>query len=57
LARSGLEKRGTDYNCIHLQQLIQQDYGLNWMIDGLPAAEMKKDYKGEIFFDIGGFNL
>jgi transmembrane 9 superfamily protein 2/4 len=41
----------------HLKQLVQQDYGLNWMIDGLPAAEMKKDYKGEIFFDIGGFNL
>lgn len=38
--------------------LIKEDYGLNWMIDGLPAAEMKKDVKtGEIFFDIGGFNL
>ena len=36
---------------------IKEDYALNWLIDGLPAAEMKKDLKsGEIFFDMG-FNL
>lgn len=36
---------------------IREDYALNWLIDGLPAAEMKKDLKtGDIFFDMG-FNL
>ena len=36
---------------------IKEDYALNWLIDGLPAAEMKKDLNsGEIFFDMG-FNL
>lgn len=36
---------------------IKEDYALNWLIDGLPAAEAKKDLKsGDIFFDIG-FNL
>ena len=36
---------------------IKEDYALNWLIDGLPAAEMKKDLQsGEIFFDMG-FNL
>lgn len=36
---------------------IKEDYALNWLIDGLPAAEMKKDMKsGETFYDIG-FNL
>lgn len=36
---------------------IKEGYALNWLVDGLPAAEMKKDLKsGEIFFDMG-FNL
>jgi len=36
---------------------IREDYALNWLVDGLPAAEMKKDMKtGDIFYDIG-FNL
>lgn len=36
---------------------IKEDYALNWLVDGLPAAEMKKDRRsGEVFFDIG-FNL
>ena len=36
---------------------IKEDYALNWLIDGLPAAEMKKDLRsGEIFYDMG-FNL
>ncbi|KAI9569682.1 hypothetical protein HD554DRAFT_501848 [Boletus coccyginus] len=36
---------------------IREDYALNWLVDGLPAAEMKKDIKtGDIFYDMG-FNL
>ncbi|KAI0930444.1 hypothetical protein AcW1_009131 [Taiwanofungus camphoratus] len=36
---------------------IREDYALNWLIDGLPAAEMKIDLKsGDLFFDMG-FNL
>ena len=36
---------------------IREDYALNWLVDGLPAAEMKVDTKsGETFFDMG-FNL
>jgi transmembrane 9 superfamily protein 2/4 len=36
---------------------IREDYALNWLIDGLPAAEMKNDTKtGDLFFDMG-FNL
>jgi hypothetical protein len=36
---------------------IREGYALNWLVDGLPAAEMKKDLKsGEIFFD-NGFDL
>ena len=33
---------------------IKEGYSLNWLVDGLPAAEMKRDLKsGEIFFDMG----
>ncbi|KAI0266681.1 Nonaspanin TM9SF [Gloeopeniophorella convolvens] len=36
---------------------IREDYALNWLVDGLPAAEMKVDVKtGDMFFDMG-FNL
>ncbi|KAJ7072294.1 hypothetical protein C8F01DRAFT_1243356 [Mycena amicta] len=35
---------------------IRDDYALNWLIDGLPAAEMKMDSRGDVFFDMG-FNL
>lgn len=36
---------------------ILEDYALNWLIDGLPAAEMKQDTRnGDLFFDMG-FNL
>ncbi|KAF8973240.1 Nonaspanin [Flammula alnicola] len=36
---------------------IREDYAINWLIDGLPAAEMKYENKtGELFFDMG-FNL
>ncbi|TYJ56798.1 hypothetical protein B9479_002408 [Cryptococcus floricola] len=37
---------------------IKEDYGLNFLIDGLPSSEMKRDSKtGEIFLDAQGFNL
>ncbi|TDL24197.1 Nonaspanin [Rickenella mellea] len=40
-----------------INERIREDYALNWLVDGLPAAEMKKDVKsGDIFFDMG-FNL
>ena len=36
---------------------IREDYALNWLVDGLPAAEMKMDVKtGDLFYDMG-FNL
>lgn len=36
---------------------IHEDYAINWLIDGLPAAEMKVDTRDhELFFDMG-FNL
>ncbi|KAF8906510.1 hypothetical protein CPB84DRAFT_1959938 [Gymnopilus junonius] len=36
---------------------IREDYAINWLIDGLPAAEMKIESKTkELFFDMG-FNL
>nr|GAT56317.1 predicted protein [Mycena chlorophos] len=35
---------------------IRDDYALNWLIDGLPAAELKIDAKGDFFYDLG-FNL
>ena len=37
---------------------IREDYGLNFIIDGLPSSEMKRDSKtGEVFLDAQGFNL
>ncbi|KAF9528449.1 Nonaspanin [Crepidotus variabilis] len=36
---------------------IREDYAINWLVDGLPAAEMKLDVRTkELFFDMG-FNL
>ena len=36
---------------------IREDYALNWLVDGLPAAEMKVDLKSkDVFYDMG-FNL
>ncbi|KAJ8076488.1 Transmembrane 9 super member 2 [Marasmius tenuissimus] len=36
---------------------IVEDYALNWLVDGLPAAEMKVDMRNDdMFFDMG-FNL
>ncbi|CAK5281733.1 unnamed protein product [Mycena citricolor] len=40
-----------------INERIKEDYALNWLIDGLPAAEMKSDTRnGEVFYDMG-FNL
>ena len=36
---------------------IREDYALNWLVDGLPAAEVKIDLKtNDTFYDMG-FNL
>lgn len=36
---------------------IQEDYALNWLVDGLPAAEIMVDLRtGDTFYD-AGFNL
>ncbi|CCM01117.1 uncharacterized protein FIBRA_03165 [Fibroporia radiculosa] len=41
----------------YVNDRIREDYALNWLVDGLPAAEMKQDIKtGDLFFDMG-FNL
>jgi transmembrane 9 superfamily member 2/4 len=40
-----------------INERIKEDYALNWLIDGLPAAEAKEDLRSkEVFFDMG-FNL
>jgi transmembrane 9 superfamily protein 2/4 len=38
-------------------QRIREDYGLSFLIDGLPSSERKKTQSGEIFLDAQGFNL
>ena len=44
-------------NAKFINDRIREDYALNWLVDGLPAAEMKIDVKsGDMFFDMG-FNL
>ncbi|KAI0690896.1 Nonaspanin TM9SF [Cytidiella melzeri] len=40
-----------------INERIREDYAINWLLDGLPAAELKRDNRtGDIFFDMG-FNL
>ncbi|OSD06791.1 Nonaspanin [Trametes coccinea BRFM310] len=40
-----------------VNERIREDYAINWLVDGLPAAEMKVDQRTkEVFFDMG-FNL
>lgn len=40
-----------------INERIREDYALNWLVDGLPAAEVKKDLRtGDTFYDMG-FNL
>ncbi|KAK4703342.1 transmembrane 9 superfamily member 2/4, partial [Phenoliferia sp. Uapishka_3] len=41
-------------NADFLSARIRDSYSLNWLVDGLPAAEMKQDEKtGEIFYSSG----
>ena len=40
-----------------INERIREDYALNWLVDGLPAAEKKVDNNtGDVFYDMG-FNL
>ncbi|KAJ7218032.1 Nonaspanin TM9SF, partial [Mycena pura] len=44
----------TGGNAKFINDRIREDYALNWLVDGLPAAEMKIDEKnGDMFFDMG----
>ncbi|KAM0746172.1 endosomal P24A protein [Meredithblackwellia eburnea MCA 4105] len=53
LCTSTLNAAATDF----LSARIRDSYSLNWLVDGLPAAEMKKDEKtGEVFYS-SGFSL
>ena len=37
-----------------VNERIREDYAFNWLVDGLPAAEMQRDVTtDEIFFSIG----
>lgn len=37
-----------------INERIQEDYLLNWLVDGLPAAELKQDTaSGQVFYEIG----
>lgn len=41
-----------------INQLIREDYGYNFLVDGLMAAEVKIEQRtGEKFYDVGGVNL
>ena len=54
LCRSDVPKE----DAVFMNDRIKEDYGLNFIIDGLPSSEMKKDIKtGETFLDAQGFNL
>lgn len=54
LCRSTIPKEDAGF----INERIKEDYGLNFIVDGLPSSEMKRDSKtGEIFLDAQGFNL
>ena len=37
-----------------VNERIAEDYAMNWLVDGLPVAEMQRDMAtGEIFYSIG----
>jgi hypothetical protein len=37
-----------------INERIREDYNMNWLVDGLPAAEMKQDENtGDLFYDMG----
>jgi transmembrane 9 superfamily member 2/4 len=41
-------------DAIFINDRIREDQAINWLVDGLPAAELKKDEKSDtIFYDIG----
>ena len=41
-------------NAKFINERIKEDYSINWLVDGLPAAETKQDEAtGEIFYDMG----
>jgi transmembrane 9 superfamily protein 2/4 len=45
-------------DAVFINERIREDYGLNFIIDGLPSGEMRRDTKtGEIFLDAQGFSL
>jgi transmembrane 9 superfamily protein 2/4 len=40
-----------------INERIREDYAYNWLVDGLPAAEMKREQKtGEIFYRYSGLD-
>jgi len=47
----------TAEEAVFINDRIREDYALNWLVDGLPAAEMQVDNRTkEVFYDVG-FNL
>ncbi|KAG8816109.1 hypothetical protein FRC17_000460, partial [Serendipita sp. 399] len=41
-------------NAKFINERIREDYSINWLVDGLPAAEVKEDTKtGDVFYDLG----
>lgn len=41
-------------DAIFINDRIREDQAINWLVDGLPAAELKKDEKSDtVFYDIG----
>lgn len=45
-------------DAVFINDRIKEDYGLNFIMDGLPSSERKQDSKtGEIFLDAQGFRL
>ena len=41
-------------NAKFINERIKEDYSVNWLVDGLPAAEMKEDINtNKTFYDIG----
>lgn len=50
LCTTSLSPTSTDF----LSSRIRDSYALNWLVDGLPAAEMRADDKtGAIFYSMG----
>ncbi|KAI5477548.1 hypothetical protein MNV49_006136 [Pseudohyphozyma bogoriensis] len=50
LCTSSLDPSQSDF----LSSRVRDSYAVNWLVDGLPAAEMKRDEKtGEVFYSVG----